>query len=308
MISFWRVIKFGFQNFWRNPWLSLATVFTFALTLFIISVFFFLVLVTQTVIKAIEEKMDLVVYIKDEAKEAEILQLEEAIRNFPGVKSVKYISKEEALPVWQNSPYSEETKQIVTPERNPLPRSLQIKVKSPPEDLEKVTIFLANPQYQNIIRSSTRTSGLSYKKNKLIITRLGGITKFVKKIGLMLAIIFLAISILVIFNTVRLTIISRKDEIEIQRLVGAKNSFIQGPFLVEGVLYGFLATILSTLFIYLLLRYTSPLILQYLGEISFDLKQFFTSNLFRIFVVQFLIGVFVAGLCSLVSVRKYLKI
>jgi len=73
-------------------------------------------------------------------------------------------------------------------------------------------------------------------------------------------------------------------------------------------LYGFLAAIFSTLFIYLLLRYTSPLILQYLGEVSLDLRQFFASNLFRIFVVQFLIGVFVGGLCSLVSVRKYLKI
>jgi len=303
MISFWRVIKFGFQNFWRNPWLSLATVFTFALTLFVISIFFFLVLVTQTVTKAIEEKMDLVVYLQDEAKEAEILQLEEAIRNFPGVKSVKYISKEEAYEIWQAMPTSERIKQLVTPEKNPLPRSLQIKVEKP-EILEEVSNYVSGAKWQPLIQEK----GISYLRNKLIIQRLTNITKFVKKIGLILAIIFLAISILVIFNTVRLTIISRKDEIEIQRLVGAKNSFIQGPFLVEGVLYGFLATILSTFFIYLLLRYTSPLILQYLGEVSFDLKQFFTSNLFRIFVVQFLIGVFVGGLCSLVSVRKYLKI
>lgn len=303
MTSLWRIIKFGLLNFLRNPWLSIATTLTFALTLFIISIFFLLILVSQTVTKAIEEKMDLTVYFKEEAKEEAIFQLQEALKQRPEVKDVKYISKKESLKIWQNLPISERIKQLVTSEKNPLPKSLQIKVEKP-DDLEGVANYLSSERWQNLIRKE----GISYQQNKSIINRLSGITKFIKKIGIILAMIFLTVSVLVIFNTIRLTIISRKDEIEIQRLVGAKNSFIQGPYLVEGVLYGFLAALFSTLFIYILLRFTSPLIFKYLGDVSFSLQRFFASNVFKIFAIQFLIGVVVGGLCSLISVKKYLKI
>jgi cell division transport system permease protein len=303
MTSFLRILKFGLLNFWRNPWLSLATTLIVSLTLFIISIFFFLNLVTQTTIKAIEEKMDLTIYLKDEAKEEDILDLKSALLAFSEVKAVKYVSKEEALDIWQNLPTSERIKQLVTPEKNPLPRSLQVKVIEP-KVLDKISSFLSSKKYQDIIREG----GISYQKNKLIIERLTSITKFIKKIGWLLSGIFLAISILVIFNTIRLTISSRKEEIEIQRLVGATNGFIQGPFLVEGILYGFLATILSTLLIYFLLQITSPLIIKYLGQVSFVLSQFFLSNFFLIFFIQFLIGIFIGTCCSLISIRKYLKI
>lgn len=300
---FFRVLKFGFFNFWRNPWLSLATTLITTLTLFIISIFFLLNLVAQTTIKAIEEKMDLSVYFKDEAKEEEIFDLKNRLENLPEVKSVKYISKEEAYNLWQKLPTSAKIKKLVTPEKNPLPRSLQIKVTKP-EDLDKISSFLGSKKYEPIIREG----GISYQKNKLIIERLTSITKFVKKIGWLLGLIFLVISLLVIFNTVRLTILSRKEEIEIQRLVGATDWFIQGPFLVEGILYGFLAALFSTGLIYALIRFTSPLVFQYLGEVSFSLEQFFITNFLLIFLFQFVLGVFLGSLCSLISIKKYLKV
>lgn len=303
MTSILRVIKFGFLNFLRNPWLSIATTFIFALTLFIVSVFFFLNLVTQTTIKAVQDKMDLTITFKDEATEADIFNLKDQLESYPYTKSIKYISKEEAIIIWQQLPLSKRVKDLVTQDKNPLPRSLQIKVNNP-EDLEKINTFISNKKWKPLIREN----GISYQKNKTIIERLNNITKFVEKVGVALALIFLGISILVIFNTVRLNILSRKDEIEIQRLVGATNWFIQAPFLVEGILYGLLATGLSVLFIYLLIHYTTPLIAKYLGEVSFNLDQFFISNLFLIFAIQFLIGVFVGSICSLISIKKYLKV
>ncbi|MCX6806512.1 MAG: FtsX-like permease family protein, partial [Candidatus Berkelbacteria bacterium] len=198
---------------------------------------------------------------------------------------------------------SKRVKDLVTADKNPLPRSIQIKVDKP-ENLEDVNSYIASRRWESIIREN----GISYQKNKTIIERLNNITKFVEKVGFILALVFLGISILVIFNTVRLNIISRKDEIEIQRLVGATNGFIQAPFIVEGILYGLLATGLSTLFIYLLIRYTTPMISQYLGEVSFNLEDYFRANLFLIISIQFLIGVFVGSVCSLISVKKYLKI
>lgn len=303
MTNFSRIIKFGLLNFWRNPWLSLATTLITTLTLFVISIFFLLNVVTQTTIKAIEEKMDLTVYFKDEATEAQIFDLRDDLLVFSEIKSVNYVSKEEAYTVWKQLPISDRSKQLVTPTNNPLPRSIQIKVDKP-EDLDKISSFLSIKKYQDIIREG----GISYQKNKLIIQRLTGITKFIKKSGWMLAIIFLAISILVIFNTVRLTIISRKDEIEIQRLVGATDFFIQGPFLIEGILYGFLAALFSTILIFLLIHFTTPMVMKYLDEVSFSINQFFVSNITLIFFVQFILGVLIGACCSLISIKKYLRV
>lgn len=303
MTSFVRVLKFGLLNFWRNPWLSLATTFIFSVTLFIISSFFFLNLITDRATSAIEDKMDINVTFKEETTDEDIFNLQDQLSQLSAVKSITYISKEEAIEVWQNLPLTERVKQLVTPEKNPLPRSLQIKATTP-DDLDKIGNFLSLKKWEPIIREG----GISYQKNKLILQRLNNITKFVKKIGFILAGIFLAISILVIFNTLRLNIISRKDEIEIQRLVGATNWFIQGPFLIEGILYGFLATIISTLLMYFFIRFTTPMVAKYLGDVSLDLHQFFVSNLVGIFFVQFLIGIFIGSLCSLISVKKYLKV
>lgn len=298
-----RIFKYGFLNFWRNPWLSFATTLIFAVTLLIISVFFFLIIGSQTAIRAIEEKMDLTVYFKDEAKEEDIFTLKGTLEVFPQVKSVKYISKSEALEIWKNLPTSERIKQLVTSEKNPLPRSLQVKVIRP-EALDKISDFLLAKKHQEIIREG----GVSYQKNKIIVKRLTDITKFIKQVGILLSGLFLLISFLVMYNTIRLTILSRKDEIEIQRLVGATNRFIEGPFVVEGIFYGFLATVISTLICYFLARFISPMIIRYLGEVSFNIEQFFISNLLSIFAIQFFIGTFVGSICSLISIKRYLKV
>ena len=303
MTSLGRIIKFGFLNFWRTPWLSSATTFTFALTLFMISVFFFMNIVAQTTIGAIEDKMDLTVSFKDETTDTQIFNLKAQLEALNGIKSVQYVSKEEAYEVWKTLPITQKIKNLVTPDRNVLPRSLQIKVQKP-EDLNAISEYLAMQKWQPLIREG----GISYQKNKLIIERLTNMTKFVKQVGLALVIIFLAVSVLVMFNTIRLNIISRKDEIEIQRLVGATNGFIQGPFIIEGILYGFLATLLSTFFIFLLIRFTTPLVAKYLGDVSFNPHQFFIDNLLSIFGLQFLIGFFIGSICSLISVKKYLKV
>jgi cell division transport system permease protein len=303
MITFWRILKFGILNFWRNPWLSLATTLTLSTTLLIISIIFSLILVTQTVTRAVEEKMDMTIYLKDEASEEQITELRQKLKTFPEVKDVVYLSKQDALQIWQRLPFSPRTKEQVTPENNPLPRSLQVKVSNP-EVVEAISNYLLHSQWSPFIRNE----GISYEQNKTTIQRIDKITKFVKKSGLLLAGIFIAISVLVIFNTIRLAVINRKEEIEIQRLVGATNLFIEGPFLVEGILYGFLATMISTLFLYFLLRYISPAILHYLEATSFDLRHFFLANITKVFLAQFFIGVLIGGICSLLSVKRYLKI
>lgn len=299
--SFKTINKLGLTNFWRNRWLSLAAILIMSLTLLIISMFVIFNLVIDTTTKSIKEKIDLAVYFNDEATEQQINELRNQVLSRGDVKSIEYVSKEEAFARWQNLKTSDKIKNLITSEDNPLPRSLEIKTADP-ERLDSVAEFIALDQFKPMVRS------ISYQKNKEIIQKLINITKFSQKLGWALSVIFIAIAVLVILNTIRLTIFTRRDEIEVMRLVGASDVFIRVPFLVEGALYGIFAAIFTVILIGLGLNFVSPLISRYLGEVSLNLEGFFWHYLWLIFLAELVIGIFISTLCSLISIRRHLKI
>ena len=128
--------------------------------------------------------------------------------------------------------------------------------------------------------------------------------------GWLFSIVFVVISILVILNTIRLAIFTRKDEVEIMRLVGASDRFIRVPFIVEGTLYGFLACILAVILMWVGIYFVvSPLTNQYLGSaVTENMRLFFNAHFALIFFLQFLVGTVVGVGCSMFSIRKYLKV
>ena len=301
-ISVERISKLGLTNFWRNRWLSLASTLVMTLTLLIISLFIILLLVIGAATTRIKAKMDITVYFKDSAQTEEISDLQQKIAARADVKEVRYVSKEEALEIWNERQKNQRIKELVTPEENPLPRSLAIKAIDP-ENLNTIADFLLADDFSSMIHK------ISYEENKQIIDKLLAITAFVRKMGAVLSIIFIIVSILVILNTIRLTIFTRKDEIEIMRLVGASDRFIRFPFIVEGVLYGFLACILAVILMWLVLIFLSPLTTQYLGAtVTENMKHFFTSHIWQIFFMQLGVGIIIGIGCSMFSIRKYLKI
>ena len=124
----------------------------------------------------------------------------------------------------------------------------------------------------------------------------------------MLSIIFMIVSVLVIYNTIRLTIFTRETEIEIMRLVGASDSFIRTPFIIEGMMYGIFATFLSLIFVWLGLHLISPMISKYLGEVSLNLEGYFLHNVFWIMLLELLVSILICSICTWISIRKNLKI
>ncbi|PIP21824.1 MAG: hypothetical protein COX39_00815 [Candidatus Nealsonbacteria bacterium CG23_combo_of_CG06-09_8_20_14_all_40_13] len=299
IVTLERILKLGLTNFWRNRWLSLAATFVMTITLLTISIFTILNLVIQATSESVKSKIDMTVSFYDNVEEEKIQSLETALATMAVVKSTHYIDKDEALSIWQTLPIKDRTKQLVTKDSNPLPRSLQIKAYNP-EDLSKVAEFFDN--YKPLI------SRISYENNKDIIQRLINITKFIKQIGWIISLIFITISVLIILNTIRLTIFTRKDEIEIMKLVGASDFFVRIPFIIEGALYGILASILSTFLLYLAIHFISPMVSSYLGTVAFDLNLFFGLNFWRIFLLQLGAGSFIGIACSLFSAHRYLKV
>lgn len=296
-----RIFKLGVTNFWRNRWLSLAATLIMTLTLLIVSTFAIMTLVIGKTTDTIREKIDISVYFNDSASIDQIVDMQKKIASRSDVKEVTYISKEEALEIFKNQQQGKKVANLIDPKDNPLPRSLEIKATQA-EYLDQIAEFVSQDQYKKIVHN------ISYQENKTVIQRLIGFTSFLKKIGWIASGLFVLISILVILNTIRLTIFTRKDEIEIMRLVGANDNFIRIPFIVEGFLYGFIATILATILIRIGVVIITPLMDQYLGiDLSSKMVNFFSSNFLVIIGLELLIGIVIGIGCSLFSIRKYLR-
>jgi cell division transport system permease protein len=182
-----------------------------------------------------------------------------------------------------------------------LPRSLQIKA-SEAESLKDIADSLKDENYAPII------DNISYKDNKTVIDRLIAITSFTKEFGWLVCTVFILISILVIINTIRLTIFTRKDEIEIMRLVGANDLFIRVPFVIEGLLYGVIATFLSLGTVWLSLVVIAPRVQHYLGvATSENMMAFFFNHFWLMLFLELIVGMIIGICCSLISIKKHLK-
>jgi len=300
--NFSRIIKLGLTNFWRNRWLSFASTLIMSLTLLVISIFVILTLVIGKTTDSIKSKMDISVYFNDSANMEQIVNLQQKVAGRTDVREVVYVSKEEALAIFRNQQQGKRVSEYIKPEENPLPRSLEIKAQAA-ESLKDIAQYLDQAEFKNIVQN------ISYQENKKIIERLIAITSFVKELGLLLSLTFVIISVLVVLNTIRLTIFSRKDEIEIMRLVGASDIFVKVPFIVEGLLYGILATFISSGLLWAGVVVIAPRIEQYLGSsVSSRMTSFFYDHFLIIISLELLVGITISIVCSLMSIRKHLRV
>ena len=158
---------------------------------------------------------------------------------------------------------------------------------------------MSSPDFAPLIKE------ISYQQNRDLIGRLLKITTFVSTLGWVLSLLFMLISILIIYNTIRLTIYARSEEIEIMKLVGANDWYVQGPFLLEGMAYGIGASIISTGILYLAFRLVMPAVGNYLGASGTAL--FNGVSFWLIVIVQLIIGLVLGIGCSVFAVRKHLK-
>jgi len=297
-----RIFKMGFRNFWRNGWLSVAAVFVMVITLFILSLFVILNIGVNETVKKISEKIDLSIRLKDDPVMEKVEVLEDIIKGEDGVDGVFYKSKEQAWEEFKN--LNEKNKQITSelePSDNPLWPSLEVKL-SDPNKLQKVVDIAESDQYKPIVDK------VNYREKQSIFETLIKFTNFIKKTGLILTIIFVGISFLIIFNTIRITIYSRREEVEIMKLVGATNWYVRAPFLLEGALYGIIGAVLCFIIILSSVYFFSTLMTKYWTVVSQTQSiDYLKGRLFIIIGLEILTGVFIGVLSSTIAIRKHLK-
>lgn len=298
LIQLKRNIKQGFINFWRNGWVSLATVMVMFLALFMLGSLFFLNVVLTSVLDQFESKLDVSVDFKLDAPEEDILALKSSLESFSEVERVEYISRDEALRRFRerykdNALITQSLDEIGT---NPLPASFNIKASNP-EQYGSITNFLKNDLLFTIIDE--------IRENQPVIESLTRILRASQIFGLGITIVLASIAILVAFNTIRLAIYTSRDEISIMRLVGATNSYIRGPFLVEGIIHGILATVAAMAIFWPLSIWLGPKAERFFG--GPDLFNYYMSNFLLIFVMLLVSGVLLGVVSSMVATRRYLK-
>ena len=302
LYSLSRIFKMGFLNFWRNIWLSFATTLVMVLTLLSFSILFVLNLMGNAAIKNIEGKIDVTIYLKNNPDAEKIAALKENIANIDGVTSVEYISSDKALENFQQKHQNDRVIMEILKDfqKNPLEPVFIIKARTP-QDYPQIVKTLEEERYQEFIRK------VNYKDNQIMINRLTATAASLAKIGIIISSIFAGIAILVMFNTIRLTIYSRSQEIEIMKIVGATNWYVRWPMIIEGILYGLIAATISLIILYPVTKITSPKIETYFQGYSLNLSQYFVSHLWQIIALQILAGVLLGVISSFIAVSKYLK-
>lgn len=299
LTTFYRITKTAMFSLWRNRWLSLAATLIMVLTLVTISFFISLLFITGKTTAALKDKADITVYFQDSASKDQIFAIQSILMNRSDVKNAQYVSKEDALVLWKERQTDESIRNIISETDNPLPRSLEIKTERP-EDLTNINTLLLGDEYKPIVKK------VSFEKNKQLIDRLVKMTNFIKIVGYSLSTLFVLISILIIYNTVRLTIFARSEEIEIMKLVGGSDWYVRGPFIIEGISYGILGAIVSSVIFVLIFKLTVPAIQTYLGFADLN-SSYLGLNLGLTIFAQFAIGVALGGGCSIAAIKKYLK-
>ena len=293
-----RIIKSGFLGFKRNGWLSAATVLIMTLVLFVLGNLIFIGALGGTVLESFESKIDISMYFVPDADEQAILDVKKDVEANPQIARVEYISKEQALKGFQDRHQDNEliNSALAELDDNPLVASLNIAARDPSQ-FAAISQFLVAQNYPIVEK-------INYFENRSAIDRLSALMRTVRIAGVLVAIFFAIIAVLVAFNTVRMTIYTMREEIAIMRLVGATAWFVRGPFLFSGILYGLAAAVVTLLVFFPVLWFVAPYIVAYVP--SFNPFHYFLGHLASIFLLLVAVGISVGALSSVIAIRRYL--
>lgn len=301
-LSLARIIKFSFQDIFRNIWLSLVTIIILILALFTVNMLLVVSLIGETAVKAVHDKIDINLYLKTSAGDEEIFALKDQIASLSEVREVTYISKQEALAQFTEKHKDNQDVLGALSELSINPLTPTLVIKPVGLDVFDNLINRLNALDSEIIESRNFTN---YKN---LLGKINGITAKVTDAGLMLSSIFIFITMLVIYNSVRVAIYTHRHQISIMKLVGASNYFIQMPYLVSSIIYTFAGVLAIMLIFYPFLTLLQPYLETFFVGYNINLLTYFYGNAIKVFGLQFLAAALINIFASMFAVRKYSRV
>lgn len=302
MRSFWRVVKFAFQDLFRNFGLSLMTVCILVLMLLSVNVLWSVDTVTKEAVKLVKNQINVSLYFKPETSEKEVAEVKKYIGQFPEVVDLTSVPRAEVLAQFRQKHNLSADVLSALDELgdNPFGDTLVIKTREP-EDYARIMSALNVPEYENMIESK------SFEGHEEGIDKIQNITNRIEKLGFGLSILFALISFMIIFNTIRVAIYTHRIEISIKRLVGASSWFIRGPYIVESVIFTIFSVGVTAVIMFLALRWIDP----YLAVVfpnGFNLTNYYNSNILTLFGLQAAAVLLLTILSSFLAMRRQLKV
>lgn len=302
-VSLFRIGKFAAQNFWRNIWLSVITVSILVLTVLSFNVFVVMNALARSAVRSVEDRIDVSVYFKPGVSQDLVRSVRSYLLSFPQVRGVELVDPESALA--QFSERHKSDTDIIDALReaggNPLGAALVVRTAEA-ADYELVMQALEQPAYREYIEEK------NFDDHKLLIAKIISISQKVQNFGLAVSAVFALIAVLIVFNSIRVAIYTHRDEIGIMKLVGASSVFVRSPFLLEGVLYSFLAMTVAMFLALPLIRLIDPAIVSFFDGANVSLAGYFRESFLTIVGGEFGTLAVLTVASSAFAMRKYLRV
>ncbi len=301
-----RMMIAGGKNFARGGAVSAATVLIMTVTLAIIASLIFLSALLTYTLNTVSDKVDVSVYFVTSASESDILAVKDQLSKLPQVASVTYTSADAALAAFRERHATDQLTLQALEQLggNPLDASLEVRAKDPSQYESIVSFLEASPALSS--GGTSIVDRINYAQNKEVIDRLALAIQATREIGFAVIVLFAIASILIAFATVRLAIYTAKDEIAVMRLVGASNIYIQGPFIVTGVITGVISALVVLILLWPATWYAGMKTAGWFG--GFNLASYYTDHFVFVFLIIMLSGIALGAVASVLAIRKYLQV
>lgn len=286
-------IKEVYTSFKRNIWMTLASIFTVVLSLFILGFFSIVILNLNKMADTLESQVQISVYLKDDLSQEEIDETKETLSKIEGLQDIKFITREEAMKNFKERLGDQQFLLDALDDTNPLPNSFSLTVTSP----QQVKTIADTAAALDSVESA------SYSQD--IINHLFNLTHLIRLIGVALIILLTGAAIFIISNTIRLTVFARRKEIAIMKYVGATDWFIRWPFLLEGICLGFIGGGLATIFLYIVYNQVTQEIYEAMAFFPLIPQHPFIDYISLAILVA---GIIIGALGSTISLKRFLKV
>lgn len=287
----------GFSNVFKNKKSTGASLMIMCATMIIFGLFFIIGENINHIMNELEMQQGMQVFIKEEATEKEISELGDKIKALSGVNQVEFVSKEDALKQMKEKVGDKQFLLSGYDENNPFPASYVV----------TLTDLKESDNVQKEIETFDNIK--SIQKRGDTVNALLRVANFVRILSGAILILLVVISIFIIANTIKLTVHARRREISIMKYVGATNNFIRWPFIVEGIIIGVVAALISIMLLGVLYNVVSNKILSIAGSNIINISLLTFSDMFTLIIVVYLaLGIGIGTLGSMISMRKYLDV
>lgn len=286
-------IKEVYTSFKRNIWMTLASIFTVVLSLFILGFFSIVILNLNKMADTLESQVQISVYLKDDLSQEEIDETKETLSKIEGLQDIKFTNREEAMENFKERLGDQQFLLDALDDTNPLPDSFSLTVTSP----QQVKTIADTAAALDSVESA------SYSQD--IINHLFNLTHLIRLIGIALIILLTGAAIFIISNTIRLTVFARRKEIAIMKYVGATDWFIRWPFLLEGICLGFIGGGLATIFLYIVYNQVTQEIYEAMAFFPLIPQHPFIDYISLAILVA---GIIIGALGSTISLKRFLKV